>query len=226
MPHTLIVDGTGERFANESESYVDFGHLMLDRAAAGGGRYWMIADARHARRYLRSYALDPRASRARRAAGLEHRAGSIPALADAIGVPTDALVRTVERFNGFARAGIDDDHGRGNSAYDRYYGDPTHHPNPNLGAIERGPFTAVEVVVGDLGTKGGLVTDEHARVVDDHGRPIPGLYGAGNCTATVMGRTYPGPGATLGPAVVFGVLGARHAIAGSPTRIAATEAHG
>lgn len=170
--------------------------------------------------------MEPGATAARRDAGVEHVADSLAELAAAIAVPHEALAATVERFNGFARAGVDGDFGRGNSAYDRYYGDPLVRPNPNLGPIEAGPFTAAELVVGDLGTKGGLVTDEHARVLDDAGRAIPGLYGSGNCTASVMGRTYPGAGATLGPAVVFGVLAARDAVARSaaPT-VDASTAH-
>ena len=106
--------------------------------------------------------------------------------------------------------GIDDDFGRGKSAYDRYYGDPSVVPNPNLGPLEQGPFTAYRVVIGDLGTKGGVLTDEHARALREDGSVIEGLYAAGNNSASVMGRTYPGPGSTIGPAAVFGLRGARH----------------
>ena len=120
------------------------------------------------------------------------------------------------RFNGFCRTGIDQDFGRGNSAYDRYYGDPLVRPNPNLGPLEKGPYTAVRVVPGDLGTKGGVVTDADARVLRADGSVIEGLYAAGNNSASVMGRTYPGPGSTLGPAAVFGYLAARHVAAAVP----------
>ena len=96
-------------------------------------------------------------------------------------------------------------------------------PNPNLAPLERGPFTAVQLVPGDLGTKGGLVTDEHGRVLEESGAVIPGLYAAGNTTASVMGRTYPGPGSTIGPAAVFGYLAAKHA-AGASVVDAATAA--
>jgi 3-oxosteroid 1-dehydrogenase len=120
------------------------------------------------------------------------------------------LGSTVDRFNGFARAGVDGDYGRGNSAYDRYYGDPTVHPNPCLGPVAKGPFTAFKVVIGDLGTKGGVVTDVDGRVLSEDGSVIDGLYSAGNNAASVMGRTYPGPGSTIGPAVVFGLRSARH----------------
>ncbi|MGC3994905.1 MAG: FAD-dependent oxidoreductase [Propionicimonas sp.] len=211
MPFTIIVDGAGERFANESESYVDLGHHMLEHSKSVPGSYWMVSDARHARRYLRSYALDPRANKAMAEAGIMVKAPTLADLALRIGVDPARLAATVERFNGFARSGIDADFARGNSAYDRYYGDPLVRPNPNLGPLEKGPFEAVRVVPGDLGTKGGLVTDENARVLREDGSVIDGLYAAGNNSASVMGRTYPGPGSTLGPASVFGHLAGLHA---------------
>lgn len=210
MPYSIIVDGAGERFANEAESYVDLGHHMLEHRRTAPGKFWLIADARHARRYLRSYAIDPRAVKAMRDAGVMHRADTLAALATSIGVDPARLQATVDRFNGMARTGMDHDFKRGHSAYDRYYGDPLTHPNPNLGPLERKPFTAVEIVPGDLGTKGGLLTDAAARVLREDGSVIEGLYAAGNTSASVMGRTYPGPGSTLGPAVVFGHLAARH----------------
>ena len=210
VPHSVIVDARAERFANESESYVDLGHHLLEHAKSVPGRFWMVTDVRHARRYLRSYALDPRVTKAMRQAGILHRADTLAGLADAIGVDAGRLEATVERFNGFARTGVDHDFGRGNSAYDRYYGDPGSHPNPNLGPIEKGPFAAVEIVAGDLCTKGGVVTDVNARVLTADGSVVDGLYAAGNTTASVVGRTYPGPGSTLGPACVFGHLAATH----------------
>ncbi|WP_230860258.1 FAD-binding protein [Actinoplanes aureus] len=123
------------------------------------------------------------------------------------------LRATVERFNGFARSGVDEDFGRGRTVYDNYYGDPTVKPNPNLGTLEKGPFTAVQLVPGDLGTKGGLLTDAEGRAVGAGGDQITGLYAAGNTTASVMGRTYPGPGSTIAPAVVFGYRAGRDAAA-------------
>jgi 3-oxosteroid 1-dehydrogenase len=116
------------------------------------------------------------------------------------------LAATVQRFNALADSGRDDDFHRGESAYDRYYGDPRNQPNPCLAPLVKPPFYAVRIVPGDLGTKGGLSTDERARVLRADGSPIPGLYAAGNTSALVMGRTYAGPGATLGPAMTFGYL--------------------
>lgn len=211
MPYSIIVDAAGERFANESESYVDLGHHMLAHVETVPGTCWMVTDARHARRYLRSYALDPRAVKAMTDAGIMVKAPTLADLALRIGVEPARLEATVRRFNGFCRSGVDADFGRGNSAYDRYYGDPLVRPNPNLGPLEKGPFTAVQVVPGDLGTKGGLLTDAAGRVLREDGSVIDGLYAAGNNSASVMGRTYPGPGSTLGPAAVFGHLAARHA---------------
>lgn len=208
FPFSIIVDAAGDRFANESESYVDLGHHML--AHDKGGAYWMIAEHRHALRYLRTYALDPRATKAMRTEGVLHKAPTLAELAQHIGINPQRLTATVERFNGFARAGVDGDFGRGNSAYDRYYSDPLVRPNPNLGPLEKGPFTAVRLVIGDLGTKGGVVTDAEGRALRGDGSVIEGLYAAGNCSASVMGRTYPGPGSTIGPAVVFGMRAARH----------------
>ncbi|GAB3144896.1 FAD-binding protein [Micromonospora sonneratiae] len=208
LPYSIIVDAHGDRFANESESYVDLGHHMLEHDK--DGPYWMIADARHARRYLRTFALDPKNNKAMREAGIMAKGRTLAELAGRIGIDPARLQETVDRFNGFARSGVDGDFGRGNSAYDRYYGDPTVHPNACLGPLEKGPFTAYKVVIGDLGTKGGVVTDPDGRALREDGTVIDGLYAAGNNSASVMGRTYPGPGSTIGPAVVFGMRAARH----------------
>ncbi len=208
MPYSIIVDAKGERFANESESYVDLGHHMLEHDKDGA--YWMVADARHARRYLRTYAMDPRANKAMQEAGIMVKADTLAELADKMGVDKERFAATVKRFNGFARSGVDGAFGRGNSAYDRYYRDPTVRPNPNLGPIEKGPFTAFRLVIGDLGTKGGVVTDADGRALREDGSVIEGLYSAGNNSASVMGRTYPGPGSTIGPAAVFGMRAGRH----------------
>jgi 3-oxosteroid 1-dehydrogenase len=123
-------------------------------------------------------------------------------------VPLEALRDTLERFNDFADRGVDEDFHRGESAYDRYYSDPTVKPNPSLHRIDQAPFYAVKIVPGDLGTKGGLVTDEKARVLRPDGSVIAGLYAAGNVSSAVMGHTYAGPGATIGPALTFGYLAA------------------
>ncbi|NVB43090.1 FAD-binding protein [Pseudenhygromyxa sp. WMMC2535] len=210
MPYCLVVDQDGQRYVNESTSYVDFGHAMLEHAKdATTNPSWMVLDARNRRRYL----FNPFMAGAKPyfEEGIAVQADTLPALAEKMGVDVDTFSATIERFNGFAASGVDADFGRGRTVYDNYYGDPSVAPNPNLGTIEKGPFMAIKLVPGDLGTKGGLLTDEHARVLDTKGAVIKGLYAAGNTTASVMGRTYPGAGSTIGPALIFGYLGARHA---------------
>lgn len=209
MPFSIIVDQQGDRYVNESASYIDVGHAMLERhRQVGAIPSWLIVEARHRRRYLFAALLQK--GKRLREAGIVQTADTIEELATKLGMDPDRLRATVDRFNGFARTGVDDDFGRGRTAYDRYYSDPRVKPNPNLGPLERPPFTAVQLVPGDLGTKGGLLTDADGRVVDDDLRPIPGLYAAGNTTASVMGRTYPGPGSTIAPAVIFAYRAARH----------------
>jgi 3-oxosteroid 1-dehydrogenase len=107
-----------------------------------------------------------------------------------------------------ARTGRDEEFRRGDSSYDRYYGDPRVRPNPNLAPLASAPFYAAKIVPGDLGTKGGLRTDGRARVLRTDGTPIPGLYAAGNASASVMGHSYAGAGATIGPAMTFGYIAA------------------
>jgi len=116
----------------------------------------------------------------------------------------------VDRFNGFVRDGKDSDFGRGDSAYDNYYGDPSL-PHPTMDVIDRGPYYAARIQAGDLGTKGGLVCNASGQVLRSDGSVIAGLYATGNTSAAVMGNDYAGAGATIGPAMVFGYIGARHA---------------
>jgi 3-oxosteroid 1-dehydrogenase len=215
MPGAIIVDQAGERFVNESASYVDVGRALLERdRTVPAVPSWLVLDARHRRRYPFGAFPPGRTPRGLVESGFFLRAGSLGELAGKMGVDPTALLRTVTRFNGFTGSGVDADFGRGGNVYDRYYGDPRVRPNPNLGSIDHPPFWAVRVYPGDLGTKGGLLTDEHGRVLREDGAPIRGLYAAGNTTATVMGRTYPGPGGTIGPAMVFAHLAARR-MAGS-----------
>jgi len=207
LPYSIVVDSEGRRFANEAESYVDLGHHML--AHDPGGDFWFVMDRRFARRYLRAFAMDPRTNKAMKAEGIAVEADTLAQLAEKLGFEADVFRSTIRRFNGFARSGRDQDFGRGDSAYDRYYGDPTVRPNPCLGPLEKGPFVAYRTVIGDLGTKGGVVTDIESRALREDGSVIDGLYAAGNASASVMGRTYPGPGSTIGPATVFGLRAAR-----------------
>ena len=211
LPGSIIVNAAGHRFMNEALPYVEAVHEIYRSEATGVPHVpaWMVIDQRYRNRYLFA-GLSPRQPFPGRwlASGVVRKAATLEALAAEIDVPADALRGTVERFNDFARTGVDEDFHRGESAYDKYYSDPTVKPNPSLHAIDRAPFYAVKIVPGDLGTKGGLVTDERARVLRPDGSVIPGLYAAGNVSAAVMGRTYAGPGATIGPALTFGYLAA------------------
>jgi 3-oxosteroid 1-dehydrogenase len=208
LPGCIMVNGAGQRFVNESAPYVDAVHAMYDGHTPENPHIpaWLVFDQRYRDRYVFA-GLPPHRPLPRRwyAAGAVVRADDLGGLALAAGVDADGLVKTVARFNEFAAAGRDEDFARGDSAYDRYYGDPRL-PNPNLAAIDRGPFYAVKVVPGDLGTKGGLVTDARARVLRPDGTVIEGLYAAGNASAAVMGRSYAGAGATIGPAMTFGYI--------------------
>lgn len=210
IPPSVIVSGEGGRFTNESSPYVNFVHDQLE---GGHTTAWFVMDAKARARYPFAQILPgmpfPKAFYEN---GTVHRADSILELARAIGVPEDTLVETVERFNGFARSGQDTDFGRGDSAYDRYYGDPTL-KNPNLDELDKAPYYAIRIEVGDLGTKGGLVCDENSRVLREDGSAVAGLYATGNTSASVMANEYAGPGATIGPSIVFGYIAARHAAA-------------
>lgn len=208
IPGHVIVSADGKRFTNEASPYVNFVHDQLE------GKHlpaWFVMDTRARSRYPFAQILPgapiPKAFYEK---GLAHKAATLEELAAAIDVPAEALVETVTRFNGFVETGVDADFGRGESAYDRYYGDPTLN-NPNLDRVDKAPFYAVQIQVGDLGTKGGLVTDEHARVLREDGSTIDGLYATGNTSASVMGNEYAGPGATIGPSMVFGYVAVRHA---------------
>jgi 3-oxosteroid 1-dehydrogenase len=211
LPGCILVNGAGQRFVNESAPYVDAVHAMYDGQGTGSPHIpsWLIIDQRYRNRYVFA-GLPPRRPLPRRwyAAGAVYRAPTIAELAGQAGVDPAALAKTVVRFNEFAEAGRDADFGRGDSAYDRYYGDPRCRPNPNLAPLTQPPFYAVKIVPGDLGTKGRLRTDERARVLREDGTPIPGLYAAGNTSAAVMGHSYAGAGATIGPAMTFGYIAA------------------
>jgi 3-oxosteroid 1-dehydrogenase len=212
LPGCILVNAAGERFVNEAAPYVDAVHAMYDKHTGDKPHIpaWLIIDQRYRNSYVFA-GLPPRKPLPRRwyAAGAVFRAGTLAELAGQVGIAADGLAGTVRRFNGYAAAGKDDDFGRGDSAYDRYYGDPRCRPNPNLAPLARPPFYAIKIVPGDLGTKGGLRTDERARVLRQDGGVIDGLYAAGNASAAVMGHSYAGAGATIGPAMTFGYIAAR-----------------
>jgi 3-oxosteroid 1-dehydrogenase len=214
LPHAIIVDRSARRVINESNSYMDVCQRLYERnntpddPAKPFG--WAILESRHRRNYPWGTAPPGLTPRSWLRSGYMKKAQTVDGLAQQCGLDAGTLRETVERFNGFARAGRDEDFGRGNRAFDRYHGDPTVKPNPSLGEIVRPPFYAVALFPGDVGTAGGLVTDDHARVLREDGSVIRGLYATGNSTASVMGRSYIGAGASIGPSFVFGYVAGRH----------------
>jgi 3-oxosteroid 1-dehydrogenase len=144
--------------------------------------------------------------------GFMQKAASLNELAQACGMDPGVLSETVRRFDGFAADGLDRDFSRGQGAYDRMNsGDPTCKPNPSLGSLEKLPFDAVQLWPADVGTQGGVVIDEFGRVLREDGSYISGLYAAGNCTASITGRSYPGGGASISKALTFAYIAAHHA---------------
>ncbi|MEU5834703.1 FAD-dependent oxidoreductase [Streptomyces diacarni] len=218
IPGMAVVDGRGERYVNEAAPYHEFVDAMYahrEKTGAETAPSWLVLDARSKARYLFMGLFPGRPfPRELVGSGFVKKAGTLEELAAGMGVPADRFARTIARFNTFARQGSDEDFGRGDSAYDRYYGDPTL-PNPNLAPLAKPPYYAVPVVPGDLGTKGGLTTDEHARVLREDGSVLGGLYATGNASAAVMGETYPGPGATIGPAMTFAYAAVGHMAGGA-----------
>jgi len=214
LPGSFIVDGRGQRFVNEATDYMSFGQRVLRREHDGDpvGTMWIVFDQRYRNSYVFAGAFFPRMRLPESwyKAGIAHRADDPAALARSVGLPVEDFVDTFRRFNDLASAGADDDFGRGSSAYDRYYGDPTVVPNPNLRALD-GHLYAVRLVLGDLGTCGGLRADGHGRVLRSDRTPIEGLYAIGNTAANAFGTVYPGAGATIGQGVVYGLIAARHA---------------
>lgn len=210
-PGAIYVDPSGRRFCNESNSYVEVGKAMYANKAVP---CWMIFDEGYVRRYVtsanplkRNQPLPPELIES----GAVKRAATIAELAGEIGLPADELARTIQRFNRYAAKGLDPDFGRGQSAYNDCLGDPGYRPNAAIGPLDTAPYYATRVLPSDVGTCGGVITNEHAQVLDQRDRVIEGLYATGNTTATVMGRTYPGAGASIASSMVFGYVAARHA---------------
>ena len=213
LPRTIIVNREGKRFTNESANYNAFGAAfhVLDVARFDWANLpcWMILD----QGYVDLYGFGGRFGVPGKAADWAISAPTLAELAGKLGIPAGALEETVERWNANVAARHDPDFHRGESAHDRWWGDPNRKGEIEgaIGPIDRGPFYAAELKSGTLGTKGGPVTDVHARVLDIDGEVIPGLYAAGNTMASAFGMTYGGPGGTLGPAMTFGWLAGRHA---------------
>lgn len=215
-PHAILVDQSGVRYMNESGSYMTYCQGMLARnKTVPAVPSYAIMDSQ----YIRNYGLIAPFPSAKKPqewydSGYLKKADTVEELAASLKIDPAALRGTVDRFNRFVAMNHDDDFGRGDRAYDRWLGDAYHAQNPSLGSIEEGPFYAVPVVPGDVGTYGGVVTDEKARVLRGDGSVIKGLYATGVSTASVMGRAYAGAGASVGPSFVFGFVTAKHVLAG------------
>lgn len=214
-PWSVCVNRKGLRFVDEATGYDSFGQAMVrDQIETGANcPCWLVFDAKFRAKFsaggLMPWAHTP--EHRVPADWWDHyvfRADTIEALAARIGVPVDALSQTVRNMNDYAKTGVDPEFGRGGNIYDQFFGDPTVTPNPNLGPIDKAPFYAVPINNGDLGTKGGLKTDARARVADQQGKPIEGLYAAGNNAGNPFGSLYPGAGGTIGPAMTFGFIAA------------------
>ena len=212
-PGAIIVDRSGRRFVNESDSYHHVVLAMFRQGAhAPHGTAFIVCDSEFIRKYglgLAKPAPFPPGVHVRN--GYLARADSIAELAAKIGVDAEGLRDEVGRYNGFASTGKDEDFGKGDTAFNRYNGDPLVKPNPCLLPLVRAPFYALEIFPCTLGMAVGLKTDANARVVDGNGAPIAGLYACGNDMASFTRGAYPGPGITIGPALVFAYRAMRHA---------------
>lgn len=211
-PGLMAVNGAAERFVNESTSYHEFVNAMYrSHEKVPTLPAFLICDAPFIERWGMGLALPggrPREHLVR--AGYLYKADTLEALSAQLGLDGSSLQRTASRFNQWADKGQDDDFGKGSTAYNRYLGDSDHQPNPCLGKVQSGPFYAVKVYAGDIGTAVGIRCNEHAQALNAQDQPIVGLYAAGNDMHSVMGGEYPAPGITLGPALTFGWLAARH----------------
>jgi 3-oxosteroid 1-dehydrogenase len=218
LPGSVLVNRSGRRFVNEASPYGDKVAAMYAKNTPEGETIpsYLIFDANFRKKYpvgpLLPGQQQPDWAAPKDVMSLIVKADSPDELAEKLGIDAEGLKDTLARMNEYARTGIDPEFHRGDTIFDQYYGDTNQKPNPNLGPIDTPPYYAMRTYPGELGTKGGLLVDARARVLKENGEVIPGLYATGNCSASVMGRTYPGPGATLGPATTFGFVAARDAL--------------
>lgn len=229
LPGLVIVNKAGKRFHNEAAPYLESGlaFYQANTPEAPTIPSFVIFDAVFRKKFpfgpiAPGYSM-PDAALSKRIWSVMVKADTIEELAQKIGVDAKNLAETIKRNNEFAKTGKDLDFQRGESYYDRYYGDARTTPNPCLAPIAEAPYYALPIHPGDIGTKGGALTDVNGQVVRENGEPIPGLYAVGNSAASVMGSKYPGAGATLGPAMTFGYLAAKH-LAGKPATVSSKAA--
>jgi len=220
LPGSVMVNKLGKRFVNEAAPYIDVVNAQYadDSHEAPCVPCYLVFDAR----FRKSYPVGPMLPGAQQPDffmgqmlrdGYLKKANTVRELAEKMEVDAENLEATIARCNEFAKTGKDLDFGRGDTVFDQYYGDENVKPNPCLAPIVEAPFYGMEAYPGELGTKGGIRTDARARVLTEAGDVIPGLYAIGNSSSPVMGRTYAGAGAPLGPATTFGYIAARDATA-------------
>lgn len=218
LPSCMIVNKAGKRFLNEAEPYEDFvKHQYASHKEVPSIPAFFIFDARYRHEYPVGTAMahgkymGDALYKDLFDSGWVKKSDTIEDLAEQCGIDAQGLKESFEKMAQFAQTGVDSDFGKGSTLNDRYYSDHRISPNPCLAPLDKAPFYAVEIWPGDLGTKGGLMADEFARVLDDNGQVIEGLYVTGNSSASVMGNSYPGAGSTIGPAMTFGYVAAKHA---------------
>jgi 3-oxosteroid 1-dehydrogenase len=214
LPGCIIVNKQGRRFTNEAAPYIDVVKSQYASHFRDGGAIpaHFLMDQRFRRRYPAGPMMPMSTPKRFISSGYLKVADTLEGLAEKCGIDPVGLVAEVKKFNEYAAAGRDLDFKKGDTAIDRFYADASVKPNPCLGPLDKPPFCAIELWPGDLGTKGGLVTDDHARVLRQDGSPIDGLYATGNCSASVMGNSYAGAGATIGPSMAFGYIAALQAV--------------
>jgi 3-oxosteroid 1-dehydrogenase len=219
LPGCIFVNKKGRRFVNEASPYANIVEVTYKKNTPEAPTVpaYMVFDSI----YRSKYPCGPFLPGAQQPDWMLHKrfkqgylrkAGSLGELARQMGIDAQGLEDEVKKFNANAKAGHDPDFGRGEGGFDRYYGDDKVVPNPCLAPIESPPYYGIESYPGELGTKGGLTTDTSARVTKENGEVIVGLYAIGNCSASVMGPTYPGAGGTIGPAMTFGYIAAHDAV--------------
>jgi succinate dehydrogenase/fumarate reductase flavoprotein subunit len=227
-PGLIAVTAKGERFCNEADSYHDFIKGLLHATPLGQTvQAWQVCDQAFIRRYgLGAVKPRPMPLGAMLANGYLKRGKNLTDLAQACGISARGLEKTVQRYNAMAKAGVDADFAKGQTPYNRIQGDAalaltTGLANPCMAPLLQGPFYAVRIVAGSLGTFAGLRANASAQVLDAQGQPIAGLYAGGNDMNSLMGGNYPSGGITLGPAMTFGFIAAHHAAGRSiPTEAA------
>lgn len=213
LPGSILVSQKGNRFVNEAAPYIDIvnGMYRTHSPKESCVPAFFIFDAQYRKKYMCGPVLQSTPDfliQKLFRQGYMKKADTLEELAQQLGVDAEGLKSSVAKNNEYAKTGVDLDFHRGENIYDRYYGDEKVSPNPCLGPIGKAPYYAIEAFAGELGTKGGLMVDELARVVKSSGEVIPGLYAIGNCSSALTGRSYPGAGATIGPATTFGYIAA------------------